>query len=545
MKKGTRKIHTGKSPYGVVSTASKYATKAGMAVLENGGNAVDAAAACAICLGVSEPQASGIGGQSMAILYLKDQDRLFSLDGSSRAPYNIQPDNLPAKPIKVGIRSTTVPSTVATVGYMHENYGKLPLKEVLQPSIDVANNGFRVSALIHNLLKQEEERLRYDPGVYKNFFVDGKVADAGHIIKQPELAETLQTLADYGWEEFYTGSIAQRIVEDMEERNGLITLADLAQIPYPLERDVLETTYRGRRVATFPPPGAGRVLIQLLNILERFDSSVLDPEDEIGALIFALAFRFALTDRKKLPIHPNYYLQSMNQLMIDKGYAKEIAEKIYNIGKFYMGDGFTAPPHSGETTHLSVIDKDGNAVGITQSIELVFGSKTIAKGLGFFYNNYMSAYDYKDMTHPFYLVPGAKPFSSVAPTIIFNGDQVEYLLGSPGSERISTSVVQVISRLIDKKMPLDQAIAAPRFHSSHYGVLQIEKERFNQQVIDNLERTGFDIRKRGRYSFYLGCVQGVKAPVNDEDPFYYGAADPRRDGSAGGPEQIKRRENDQ
>ncbi|WP_096199835.1 gamma-glutamyltransferase family protein [Bacillus sp. FJAT-45350] len=528
------KISSAKSVHGMVSTASKPATEAGVRMLEKGGNAVDAAVAAALCLGVTEPQASGIGGQSMALIYLKDDDRVFALDGSSRAPFNVQPMKTPDKPIKLGLKSTTVPSTPATLGYMLETYGKLSFEDVVEPAIQAAKEGFTVSPLIHRMIKKEKDYLREDPSIVKNFFENDEPMPVGKVIKQPELAECLETMKKMGWQDFYIGSIGQKIIVDMANRNGLITEADLCQIPYPVERDVLTSTYRNFDIYTFPPPGAGRVLVQILNTMEGFPSDILNTEEGLGAVISALAFQFALNSRQRQPIHPDYYMQTVNKLMCDKEYAAEIRDAIVKLCSVHFEDTLIPPYTSGETTHLSVTDKDGNAVGITQSIELVFGSKTMADGLGFFYNNYMSAFEYKNMTHPYYLLPGGKPWSSVAPTLVFKNGMPKYLLGSPGSSRISTSLAQVITRLVDKKESLDMAIAAPRFHSSDTGKLLIEKLRFNEEVIKALTTTGFNLSKRGAYSFYLGCVQGIEFPEKDGEPFY-GVADPRRDGTAQGP----------
>lgn len=534
MKIDKKAISSAKSDFGMVSTASKAATEAGVKMLEKGGNAIDAAVAAALCLGVTEPQASGIGGQSMALLYLQEEKRSFVLDGSSRAPFNIQPKKTPDKKLKLGLPSSTVPSTPATLGYMQENYGKLTFAEVLEPAIVAAQEGFVVTELIHKLMKKEAEHLRKDPTIFKNFFEHNEPVQIGKLVRQPELAECLKTMAQSGWEDFYMGSIGDQIVSDMQNRGGLITAADLHQIPIPVEREVLSSSYRGYDICTFPPPGAGRVLVQILNTLEGFPSDILNPEEPLGAAISALAFRYALSNRKKVPIHPDYYLQTVNRMMSDKGYGSELAKRIHDICTSSLHDDYAPPPHSGETTHLSVVDKEGNAVGITQSIELVFGSKTMATGLGFFYNNYMSAFIYKDMTHPYYLLPGGKPWSSVAPILLFKDGSPRFLLGSPGSSRISTCLAQVITRLIDKDDQLDSAIAAPRFHSTDNGKLLIEGERFDQEVIEALKQTGFQIRKKLPYSFYLGCVQGVQIPLKDGESFF-GVADPRRDGTAQGP----------
>ncbi|WP_078592665.1 gamma-glutamyltransferase family protein [Evansella clarkii] len=538
MKTSKKKISSDKNIFGMVSTASGPATEAGVRMLEKGGNAVDAAVAAALCLGVTEPQASGLGGQTMALVYLKEEGRVFALDGSSRAPFNVQPMKTPEKPIKFGLKSSTVPSTPATLGYLQEKYGKLSFAEAAEPAIQAAREGIIVSPLIHRLLKKEEEHLRKDASIVKNFFKNNKPMPTRATIFQPELANTLETMVKNGWQDFYIGTIGKKIVKDMKKRDGLITDADLCQIPIPVERDVLTGSYRDYDIYTFPPPGAGRVLVQILNTLEGFPPEMLHTEEAPGAVISALAFQFALTDRQRVPIHPDYFLQTVNKFMLDKDYAKELTDLITKIGRTSLQEKFAPPITSGETTHLSVADIDGNAVGITQSIELVFGSKTMAEGLGFFYNNYMSAFDYKNMAHPYHLLPGGKPWSSVAPVLLFKGGRPKFLLGSPGSSRISTSLAQVITRIADRNETLDHAISAPRFHSSDTGKLLIEKSRFNEEVLNALNITGFELKKRGAYSFYLGCVQGVEFP-DIEGGEFFGVADPRRDGTARGPASLK------
>lgn len=535
--KESRAVSHAVSGEGMVSTASPAATEASVEMLRKGGNAVDAAVAAAFCIGVSEPQASGIGGQSMALVHLEDEEKTFALDGSSRAPYVLSPHKNPSKAIKLGLKSSTVPSTPAALGYLHENYGSLSLAEVLEPSIRAAEEGVEVTPLIHSKIVKEAEQLRKDPLVLKRYFTKGKPLQAGSLLKQPELAATFRTMAAEGWRDFYTGSIGDKILQDMQERGGLITEVDLQQIPMPVEREVLESSYRGMDIMTYPPPGAGRVLVQILNTLEGFEPEELDPDTPAGAVILALAFRFALNYRQRMPVSPDHYLQSVSQMMVDKGYASEITKRIRDIHKLALQDTFAAPPVSGETTHLSVTDKDGNTVGITQSVELVFGSKRMAKGLGFFYNNYMSAFEYKDKTHPYFLLPGGVPWSSVAPVLLKKRGKIQYLLGSPGSARISTTLAQVIVRLVDQGESLEEAIAAPRFHASDQGELMIEKDRFPKQVYEALQLASFKLQRKDAYSFYTGCVQGVQLPVRFWEK-YQGVADPRRDGTAAGPEQA-------
>ncbi len=524
----------------MVSTASQVATEAGVRILEKGGNAVDAAVAAAFCLGVTEPQASGLGGQSMVLLHHCPGEKpvTLALDGSSRAPFVINPELLPAKPLNQGIRATTVPSTPATLGYLLETYGTLTLDKILQPSILAAREGFRITALQHRLLSREKEKFT-DELVQSIFFKNGRPLNAGDIAYQPQLAGCLERIVEKGWRDFYLGDIGEQIIEDMQKRGGLITKIDLSQIPLPVQRKVLNSSYRGYALATFPPPGAGRTMVQILKTLDQIEPEKLVPDSPLYYLLLAMTFRTALMDRERFPIDPVLYPQLNDKGMIDKETALRVASRIKNLVSYLVGEQFTPPPASGETTHLSAADAYGNIVGITQSIEHVFGAKTMAEKLGFFYNNYMSAYNYTNMLHPNYLLPGGRPWSSVAPTLLFreNG-QPFMILGSPGSERISTILAQVICRVIDCGQELAYAIEAPRFHAGRTGKVAIEKRSYRPEVVELLDRAGFTVRSRGDYSFYLGSVQAVELPKQPGGVFI-GISDPRRDGIARGPRSIK------
>jgi gamma-glutamyltranspeptidase/glutathione hydrolase len=520
-----RRSRSARNSRGMVTAATVPAAAAGARMLQLGGNAVDAAVAAAFCLGVTEPQASGLGGQTMALLHLGKTQKSVAVDGSSRAPFAIDPMRLPGKPRTIGLKSATVPSTPAALGYLHQHYGRLGLGEVLQPSIRAAREGFEVTALLHRLIRREQGKLLGDPRAARRFFRAGKPLAAGERLVQPELADCLQYLARDGWEAFYHGRVGRAILDDARERGGLLTRADLSQIPLPRERPVLEGRYRNHRLATFPPPGAGRALVEILNILETFDPGELELSDPRTYVILAHVFQNALRDRDQRPVDPDLYQQTKKKRMTDKRHAERISDRIRRI----------IPPR-GETTHLCAADTEGNVVGITQSIELVFGSKRVNPEYGFFYNNYMNTFEYRDMAHPYYLLPGAEPWSSVAPTILLSKRSPVMVLGSPGSERIATSLAQVIFRVVDAGEPLDRAVAAPRLHAGKAGRIQIEKKRFDSRVLAALGEAGFSIKRRGAYSFYLGCVQAIQLPRTGRDEFF-GVADPRRDGDARGPGQ--------
>ena len=508
------------SSCGMVSTQHYLATEAAVKMLDAGGNAVDAAVAAAFALGVCEPAASGLGGQTMMLVHLADSRRSFALDGSSRAPNRTSLKELTREQRRRGYRATTVPSTPAVLAYALEHYGTLMLSEVIDPAIQFAEHGYPISELQHKLAKRVRDVLRRNPAS-ELFLKKGKrTFRVGEKFCQPVLAKTLRQLSYVGVNDFYTGRIAKLIYKDMAQNGGLITEEDLAQIPWPIERKPISSQFEDYKVVTFPPPGAGRTLVELLNIISHIPKKYRDVDTPEGALLLAQSIRQANRDRTDRPFDPNFYAQVPQKRMLSTDYAKTIVRwSMRNIRTH------------GDTTHLSVMDKFGNVVALTQSIERVYGACAASPELGFLYNNYMLAFEDEDMTHPYYLRPNAVPWASVAPTIIFKNRKPWLAIGSPGSGRIVSSIAQVLLRL-KNKLPLE-AVDAPRLHCSVEGVVSLEAARMRSDIPVALEHHGFRVDVRDPYSFYLGCVQLV---MRNGDKFI-GVADPRRDGSAGGPKK--------
>jgi len=506
-----------RSRFGMVATAHHEATSAGAEILAECGNAMDAAVAAAFALGVCEPAASGLGGQTMLLVHVAESGRTVAIDGSSRAPHRAIVDVLPRAQRSTGYRASTVPSTPATLRYALRRYGRMPLRRVLQPAIAMAERGVRTSALQHRLTAREAEKLRLWTGGL--FFLDGGEPPAeGAVLRQPVLADTLRRLARHGVRDFYSGEIARLIVEDMEAHDGLIRRDDLAQVPRPIERTPLTTEFRGSFVTSFPPPAAGRTLMEMLNAYGHLPERLTRLDSPEHAVALSALIRRAFIDRRDRPFDPNYYPQIPVKKMLSDAHARRLAARIARLLELH-----------GETTHLSVMDRWGNAVSLTQSIEKVFGSACATPGLGFLYNNYLSAFEYEDISHPYYLRPNAAPWASVAPTLAFRDGRPWLAIGSPGSERITSSILQVMLRLPNGS-PLD-AVSAPRLHCSLDGRVSLEADRMPAGVVEALESHGFEIDRREPYSFYLGCVQLV---MRDDDELV-GVADPRRDGSAAGP----------
>ena len=509
------------SRHGMVATAHTVATEAGAEMLRRGGNAVDAAVAAAFALGVCEPAASGLGGQTMMLVYSAKTRKTIALDGSSHAPSRATPEKLLEGERLRGYRSTTVPSTPATLGYALEHYGTLEIAQVLEPSIAAAENGCEITELQYFLTKREIKPLR--AGTAAPFFLrEGRRAyRVGELHRQPVLAGTLRRLAKYGVESFYQGRIARLIHEDMARHDGFIRRDDLALIPWPIERKPVSCQFEDLRIRTMPPPGAGRTLVEMLNLLSNFTPAERDPDTPRGAVLLAKVIRQAFRDRRDRPFDANFYAQVPDKKMLSADHAASISEVIR-----------AEIEGRGETTHLSVMDRFGNAAALTQSIERVYGSCSATPELGFLYNDYMSAFDYQDIKHPYYLRPNAAPWASVAPTIVFRGGRPWLVIGSPGSERITPAIVQVLLRL-GTRSPF-VAVDAPRLHCSLSGAVALEAARMRDDIPEALERHGFEVDVREPYSFYLGCVQLVIR----EGQEFTGVADPRRDGAAAGPKEV-------
>jgi gamma-glutamyltranspeptidase/glutathione hydrolase len=506
------------SECGMASTQHYLATGAAVQILESGGNAIDAAVGAAFALGVCEPAASGLGGQTMMLIHLARSHRTLALDGSSRAPNRTSVRDMNREQRLRGFKATTVPSTPAVLAYALERFGTIPFSEILQPAIQLAENGYRISELQRKLTRRVRKQLKQGPAA-QLFLKNGKKSfKVGDKFSQPALAATLRRLGSKRVTDFYHGQIGRLIHEDMARNKGLITKEDLAQIPRPIERKPVSSQFGDFRILTFPPPGAGRTLIELLNIISHIPKKYRNVDTPEGALTLAQAIRQANRDRHDRPFDPNFYAQVPQKRMLSTDYARDIARwSVRNIRT------------SGDTTHLSVMDRFGNVVALTQSIERVYGSCVATPELGFLYNNYMLAFEDKDMKHPYYLRPNAVPWASVAPTIIFKDRKPWMAIGSPGSQRIVSSIAQVFLRLA-KQLPFE-SVDAPRLHCSADGTVSLEASRMRSDIPVTLERYGFTIDVREPYSFYLGCVQLV---MHEGDKFI-GVADPRRDGEAGGP----------
>ena len=529
----TRDKKCSTSKKGMVSSAFPDATKAGVEMLKKGGNAIDAACATALTLGVCEPQASGLGGQSMGIIHINGKS--YAIDGSSRSPSLAHSSVYTNKKNRrLGYKATTVPSTLSVIGFLHERYGTLEWQKIVAPSIRIAKKGYKITQLQHDLQERELENflsIKSKSGA-KYFLKDGLVPyGVGDRFIQEDLAKTLTAISEFGYSVFYQGEIAKKIIQDMKNHHGLIQDEDLAYIPEPLVRKPIDRKYRHVSVVTLPPPAAGLTLLLTLMMLNHLPSKFLRSSKPSSYHFVAETFRKAFLHRVQRPFNRHTYNQIEEKIHLQRSFAKTMANSIHNSMDATLP--MIDPEFGGEdTTHLSTMDADGNAVGITQSIELAYGSKAAAEGLGFLYNNYMSAFEFTNPNHPFYIRPNSIPWTSVSPALIFNNSKLWMVLGSPGSQRIFSTVTQFLSRIIDGDLSMSEAIEKPRFHCSINGTVSIEDGGFRTEIVNYLKEMGYEISVKDRYSFYHGAIHAIMK-LQTQDGFH-GVAEVRRDGTAEG-----------
>ncbi len=521
------------SKRGMVASAFPDATKAGVQMLKKGGNAIDAACAAAFALGVCEPQASGLGGQSMAILHI--DGKTITMDGSSRAPSLAHSTFFEKHTHRfIGYKATTVPSTPAVLGYMHEHYGSLPWATILKPAIRIARRGYRITKLQHDLQVRELENfLKVKSGSGAKYFLkDGEEPyKVGDLFVQEDLASVLQVISEQGYSSFYLGTISKLIDQDMKKNKGFVRSEDLALIPKPIERKPLHRRYRGISVYTMPPPAAGTTMLLVLMMLNNIPMKFLRSRTPKSYHFVAETFRKALLQRQQRPYDPNTYHQIKDRVQLSRDFARTLSKSIRDTIDTSLP--LREPSIDLEdTTHLSVMDHEGNAIGITQSIELAYGSKAAAEGLGFLYNNYMSAFEFENPSHKYYLRPNGIPWTSVSPAIIFYKHKPWMVIGSPGSSRIFSSVSHFISRVIDHNNPISDAMEKPRVHCSLGGTISLEKDDTLKPVVKYLKKMGYKIDIRERYSFYLGALHVVLKRHSGDG--FQGVAEVRRDGTAEG-----------
>lgn len=518
---------------GMVVTAFPDATQAGEDMLKIGGNAVDAACAAALALGVCEPQGSGIGGQTVALIHV--HGHTIAIDGSTKAPSLAHSSSFyHESERKLGYKATTIPSTLAVLGYLSENYGRLQWRTIVQPALNIASSGYRITELQSFLQKRELENFLRVPSQSgaRKYLKNGKLPyRPGDLFVQADLAATLAEISMHGPHWMYSGEVAARIDADMRKNAGLLRREDLALIPEVIERKPVEGTYREYSIKSLPPPGSGETLLLILSMMESLPPELLIEDSPERYRWMAEILHKAFLEYRQNPRNPNTFHQVGGCKNVTRQRALQLISEIKD-GQSLLGRAAGAKQGMGETTHLSVFDRDGNAVSLTQSLNLVYGAKVVADGLGFLYNNYIEAYQFGNPAHYYHLRPGGIPWPCACPSMVFKNGKPWLVLGSPGSQRIFSSMAQFLSLVIDRQMSIDKAMMHPRIHSEQDGKLSMEADRIAPSIIAYLEKAGYRIKIREPYAFYMGAIHAALMCQSEQG--FQGVSDIRRDGTAMG-----------
>jgi gamma-glutamyltranspeptidase/glutathione hydrolase len=509
---------------GIVASAFPAASDAGREVFAAGGNAIDAAVATAWALSVCEPSGSGLGGQTVLLLRLAD-GRTIAIDGHSHAPNAVSRRSVTRVQQQIGHRATTVPTTPATLAYVQDRYGKLSLPRVLEPAMRLAEDGFEVTRLQSRQLAWCQASLAATPAASR-FLQEGRPFRAGEVFRQPQLAFALHRIAKHGIDDFYRGAIARAIVADMRECGGLLEAGDLEDDSLLIERTPVSTVYRGHQVVSIPPPGGGVELLFALRLLEQLEDG--SPSNDLDSWYVRLAevIYTAFAERERDPAHPDAWTAAQAISVLGRGRAEGIASSMQERALVPVGADFEEP---GETTHLCAADEEGNVVSLTQSIQSLFGAKVANPEYGFLYNNYLTTCPRR--RHAYRLRERCRARSNAAPTMVFGASQDVpplFALGAAGSRRIVSSLLHVISGLIDRGMSLPEALDGPRLHPRLSGRVWLERPAATPALCAALRGRFRAVELRGGHSYSMGAVQAVAIASHG---CLTGAADPRRDGT--------------
>ncbi len=529
---------------GMVATVNPRATEAGVQVLRRGGNAVDAAVAAALMLGVVDGHNAGIGGGCFVLIRLADGE-LVAVDGRETAPARatrdmylrqgkLRPELSVRGPLAVG-----VPGALAAYDHVVRRYGRLPLAELLRPTAETARRGFPIGASLSEALKREADHLAKFAGSRAVLLkADGSPRQAGDILRQPDLARTYLAIAEHGIDWFYRGPFARRVGTWMADHGGILTAADLARYRFR-RREPVVTTYRGYTIVGFPPPSSGGVHVaQILNVLEGFDLKELYKQSPPRCYhVLAEAMKLAFADRAHWLGDPDF--TDVPRGLIDKRYAAELARRI-DLTETTEVPGHGRPPqwqedHFGgpaakHTTHIAAVDGRGNWVAVTATVNTAFGSKVIVPGTGVILNNEMDDFSVAPGVANVYgliggeanaVAGGKRPLSSMSPTIVLRRGRPVLTLGAAGGPTIITQVVQTIVHHLDLDKPLPEAVAAPRLHHQWLPDRLRMEASFDDDVARRLAGRGHTIQRVGR----MGVTQAIA--VSPDGRTLIGVNDPR------------------
>jgi len=545
------KTVTGKE--GMVVSVDGYASQVGIEILKKGGNAIDAAVAVGFALAVTFPSAGNVGGGGFMLVRFPDTEEAVAIDFREKAPGRATVDmylDEEGKPVRertrAGHLAVGVPGTVKGFELAMQNYGRLSWQDVVQPAIELAEKGFKLNKLraqsfnmrriSYNLLRKRVKGMDEFLRIFSK--PDGTDFEEGDLFIQEDLAQSLKLIRDEGSKAFYEGKIADLIAQDMEKHGGLITKDDLSLYEAFL-REPVRGNYRGYEILSMPPPSSGGVaLIEMLNILEGFDLGKMERYGPEALHLIAESMKFAFLDRAKHLGDPDFEEVPVDKLL-SKDYARAIKDKIdlnKPVPSLELGKEILTLEEAMETTHFSVVDKDGVAVATTYTLEGGYGSGVIAEGTGFLLNNEMGDFNKKPGftndkgligTEPNLIEPHKRMLSSMTPTLVVKDGKTVMITGSPGGRTIINTVLNVIINVIDFKMGIQDAVGGFRMdHEWMPDIIRIEKGALTGEVEEALKAMGHKIRiieiQGDAHSIFIDPNTGI----------YYGAADRRRDGSA-------------
>lgn len=520
------------------------AVEVGAKILARGGNAIDAAIACAFTQTVVDPLMCGIGGFGSMQIYMPSKGHHDILEFYCSAPNSVSPDMwendftrqtpdgfaflLSNEENEIGYRSICTPGALKGFDHVLANYGTMDLKTVMADAIDYAQNGFMVRPDVHNFWTQDSEfgertvldKLKFSQtGRDIYFHEDGALKRPGDIVRNPDYARTLQRISDTNSSDiFYKGEIAEEIVSDMRANGGLIALGDLAD--YAVSRvDPIWGSYRGHRISTCPPPGSGISMLELLHIMENFDLTGVEHGSYEHLRVLIEAMKWMTIDKDRHMGDPLYVDVPVEKLL-SKSYASEIAAAIKAGERARVVRA--ERPHSRETTQVTVVDAAGNIVSMTHSLGMPAGVTT--QGLGFMYNGTMSRFDPRP-DRPASLAPGKRRASSAAPSIVFRDEEPWVVIGAPGGSYIAPAVGQCIMNVIDYDMSMSDSVSAPRTVAVSDAVQVCNRVR--RSVTDHLQEDGYEIKRHWK-SFAFAGVHGIRI----DEGKARGGADPGLDGMA-------------
>jgi len=542
-----------RSEFGMVATGSPEATETAVDILELGGNAIDAAVAAALTLGVVDSDASGIGGSTSMVIHLAN-GRTLAIDGTSHTPMTIDAEKF--RTFKesgrtYGYETVSAPTTLAALEYARARYGTMKMAALLEPAIGFAERGYGLSRIQIKWTHRYYENITKS-STYMSLIAmeDGQtVGNPGDRHCQPDLANTLRRIASEGVGSFYRGSIADEIEADMIRNGGFVRKADLMRVR-PREVVPLHTSYRGFDVYTLPPPSGGAGLVVALNTLETYPSDFLAEDSAERHHVILDIFRIATidgrmaADRHRIPrsdpLSKAHARDRSNLIVPGKAIPKETLAPPVNPECETQGES---------TTQVSIADSRGNVVSLTQTLSRSFGAKVATPGLGFPYNSFLEFFNVDKPQCPGYLQPNRPCPTDIAPTVVLRDGVLFAALGTPGSNRIPPLVATVLSNMVDRGMGVRDAVTAPRILWGG-----VNRKRAHVEVVDPiteddvvaLEQMGFKRMTVLRYpppeapgDTSVARFGGVNAVAyNSQTGVFTGVGDPRRWGSAKGPRVV-------